>query len=350
MKHQPARSARCRRRAPHIPRPRLVDSGSFIVAFTHLSIPVASLACPADPSSPGVLRPSSLASASHHSLTTLAPSSMRAPSALTEVLWPNTPKHTLPHPCAYLVHSSLPLPTSHRRASPCHSCEVPSPLACLPTHGGPSTSPVASSCQAVQDGAPATARIARLPSEVRNTRDRPSTAAPCRPVHAADLLALHRSPRTPSSAPNPPIPLSPVFAHIPRVKLPTLACIPHLFFTAAQLVLYRHLEHSATASANAGACVAGLAGASHLRARGVTHGPDVPVRTRPILRLRPRPRSAFDAPSQRSRFPHSALTFSQRRRLPLRASPCLRTHPPLHSSTSSSWPARRSSTPPSMCK
>ena len=38
---------------------------------------------------------------------------------------------------------------------------------------------------------------------IQNTRDRASTQAPCRPVHAADLWALHPSSRTPPSAPKP---------------------------------------------------------------------------------------------------------------------------------------------------
>lgn len=76
-------------------------------------------------------------------------------------------------------------------------------------------------------------------------------------------------PRTPRHArrqarQNPPIPLSLVFAHIPRAQLPALARVSRRFCTAAQLVLYRTLEHAPTAPAKADACVASLAGAPHL--------------------------------------------------------------------------------------
>ncbi|KAH9051716.1 hypothetical protein EDB87DRAFT_1733929 [Lactarius vividus] len=62
---------------------------------------------------------------------------------------------------------------------------------------------------------------------------------------------------------SPPIPLSFVFAHVPRSRLPVLARVSKRFSAAAQLALYRTLELS---SSSADACVARLAGAPHLAA------------------------------------------------------------------------------------
>ena len=148
------------------------------------------------------------------------------------------------------MHGSLPFTLSLHCRAPRHSCEVAlahSPLAYLPTHGGSSTSPV-TSCQAVQawrvrgrtHSSPGPALLSPE-YRVQNTRDRASTPAPSRPVHAGDLRAL-RSLRTPPSAPKP--------AHPPFPRLcahpPTLARVSHRFSAAAQLVLYRTLEHYAT--------------------------------------------------------------------------------------------------------
>ena len=110
----------------------------------------------------------------------------------------------------------------HRRASSRHSGEVPlatSPLACLPTHGGPSTSPVASSHQAAQAWRVRgrTHSLPALPSAVYET----PVIAPS-PQHRVVLSTPQTfEPYTPRHArrqarQNPPIPLSLLFAHIPR--------------------------------------------------------------------------------------------------------------------------------------
>jgi len=120
------------------------------------------------------------------------------------------------------MHGSLPLTLSLHRRAPRHFCEVPlahSPLAYLPTHGGSSTSPVASSCQAVQ---------------AWRVRDRThSSPAPQSAIYETPVIApvsQHRvvlptpqtfEPYTPRHArcqacQNPPIPLSLAFAHISR--------------------------------------------------------------------------------------------------------------------------------------
>jgi hypothetical protein len=60
---------------------------------------------------------------------------------------------------------------------------------------------------------------------------------------------------------SPPIPLSLVFAHVPRSRLPVLARVSKRFNAASQLALYRTLELS---SDDADACIARLAVAPHL--------------------------------------------------------------------------------------
>ena len=60
---------------------------------------------------------------------------------------------------------------------------------------------------------------------------------------------------------SPPIPLSLVFAHVPRSRLPVLARVSKRFNAAAQLALYRTLELSDDES---DACIARLAVAPHL--------------------------------------------------------------------------------------
>ena len=60
---------------------------------------------------------------------------------------------------------------------------------------------------------------------------------------------------------SPPIPLSLVFAHVPRSQLPVLARVSKRFNAAAQLALYRTLELDADDS---DACIARLAVAPHL--------------------------------------------------------------------------------------
>jgi len=220
----------------------------------------------------------------------------------------------------------------HHRASSHNSCEVhlsTSPLACLPTHGGPST--------------PLQSRLLAKLSKHGASRPHAELSPPecCLRIPVIAPSPQHRvvlstpetfEPYTPRQArrqarQNPLIPLSLIFAHIPRERLPTLARVSRRFCAAAQLVLSRTLEHPATAPAKADACMASLAGALHL-AELVTSLmiPTYPFTARPSASP-----CARCAHSRRSRSPRSTPTFSQWYHLPLRASRCLRTRSPLRS-------------------
>ena len=158
-----------------------------------------------------------------------------------------------------------------------------------------STSPVASSYQAVQarrirnraQSSPAlrcvvyeTPVIAPAPKH-RVVLSTPQTFGPYTPHHA----------RRQARQNHPAFPVRDS-THILRIQLPTLTSVSHRFCTAAQLVLYCTLEHTATAPAPTNACIASLAVG---RARDVTHDPDVPaVRTWPVLQPRPPLRGVVD--------------------------------------------------------
>ena len=142
-----------------------------------------------------------------------------------------------------------------------------SPTLVAPLDSASSSSVSSSSCQGVQ-ARRVRGRTYSSPALLSAVYETP-VIAPA-PQHRV-LLSTPQTfePRTPRHArrqarQNPPIPLSLVFAHIPRAQLPALARVSRRFCTAAQLVLYRTLEHAPTAPAKADACVASLAGAPHL--------------------------------------------------------------------------------------
>ncbi|KAF8259047.1 hypothetical protein EI94DRAFT_1814100, partial [Lactarius quietus] len=94
----------------------------------------------------------------------------------------------------------------------------------------------------------------------------PPTPPPQHLVAVSTPLAYEpRSPRLvrQQARQSPPIPLSLVFAHVPRSQLPALARVSKRFNAAAQLSLYRTLDLSAD---DADACIARLAVAPHLAA------------------------------------------------------------------------------------
>ena len=90
-------------------------------------------------------------------------------------------------------------------------------------------------------------------------------SSPARIIVSAAQPYEPRSPRLArqQARQSPPIPLSLIFAHVTRSRLPVLACVSKRFRAAAQLALYRTLELSAV---DADACIARLAGAPHLAA------------------------------------------------------------------------------------
>jgi len=99
---------------------------------------------------------------------------------------------------------------------------------------------------------------------LRNTRDRHSTPAPCRPVHATDLLGLRPSPRMLPSVPKPAHPAFPrLCAHPAHTAPHPYPCLTPPLSRSPTRIL-PHLEHSATAPAKTDACVVGLTASSHL--------------------------------------------------------------------------------------
>jgi len=197
---------------------------------------VAFLARPAGPSSPDVsFRTSGLASAPHHSPTFLdgvGAGAIGADWLNLNCCCQNTPKYTLPafSPPSSLRISHVRLPVFahgsrhlytavHRLAALVKFFLLPPP----PAHAWWSLHlfrrVFLPSCSSTARPQPR-AKLACPPKCcLQNTRDRPSTPAPCRPVHAADLRALCPSPHTPPSSPKPAHPASPTehhYIHIPQ--------------------------------------------------------------------------------------------------------------------------------------
>ena len=144
------------------------------------------------------------------------------------------------------------MPSLHRHASSRHSGKVlssTSPLACLPTHGGPSTSPVASSCQAVQAGASAAHADLACPPEccLRTPVIAPSAQ------HCVVLFTLQTfEPYTPRQArQSRPIPLSLIFCAYPaRTASRPCPCLTPLLRCASTRALPhpRALRHVSSKS------------------------------------------------------------------------------------------------------
>ena len=119
---------------------------------------------------------------------------------------------------------------------------------------------------------PARTRTLSSPAFLHSLSDSASSS-PSTPPPASQRLVVVSTvqayePRSPrlvrqQARQSPPIPLSLVFAHVPRSQLPALARVSKRFSTAAQLTLYRTLELSAD---DADACIARLAVAPHLAA------------------------------------------------------------------------------------
>jgi len=222
-------------------RPRIVYSGSFM---SPRHILVVSLVRPADPSSPGVsFRPSSLASPSHHSHTFDAGAIGADWSDLGRLSCCGQAPQNIPSPLPHKLFAHIPctapclcpqfMPSLHCRVSSRHSCEVlltSSPLACLLTHGYPSTSPVACSCQAVQ--ARGVRKRAQGSPDLRSAVYEAPVIAPA-PQHRVVPSTLQTfgayTPRhvRRQAPPNPPILLSLAFVHILRIQLPTLTRVSH---------------------------------------------------------------------------------------------------------------------------
>ena len=216
---------------------------------------------------------------------------------------PATPKYTLPAfsraPPSFL-RISCAQPPAFAHIYPCVSsrrtCEVHlalSPLAYLPARGGPSTSPISYSWQAVQ---------ARCVRGCRNSSPALLSAvhvtlvtAPV-PQHCVVLLTPQAFephtpqtlPRTPPRAPK-PAGLSLAFAHIPRAQLPAPA--HDLRRTSTHTLPHpRALGHRVSKSGR----VRGSPRSSFTsrRACDVTHDPDIPVRAQHVLQHHPLPRNA----------------------------------------------------------
>ncbi|KAH9054853.1 hypothetical protein EDB87DRAFT_1688740 [Lactarius vividus] len=115
---------------------------------------------------------------------------------------------------------------------------------------------------------PTRARTLSSPAFLHSPTESAPALAPPPPKRIIVTTPQEFEPRSPRLArqqarQSPPIPLSFVFAHVPRSRLPVLARVSKRFSAAAQLALYRTLELS---SSDADACVARLAGAPHLAA------------------------------------------------------------------------------------
>jgi hypothetical protein len=115
---------------------------------------------------------------------------------------------------------------------------------------------------------PTRARTLSSPAFLHSFTESPSTPPPTPQHFTVPSTLPANEPRSPRlarqhSRQSPPIPLSLVFAHVPRSRLPVLARVSKRFNAAAQLTLYRTLELSAD---DADACIARLAVAPHLAA------------------------------------------------------------------------------------
>ena len=174
-----------------------------------------------------------------------------------------------------------------------------SPTLVAPLDSASSSSVSTSSCRALQPR-PVRGRRYSLPALLSAVYEAPVIAPVPQHRHGvaiatSETLEPYYTPRHArrQARQNPPVSLSLVFAHIPRAQLPALALVSRRFCAAAQLVLYRTLEHTATAPAKADACLASLAAASHLAELVTTltiptypfgHGPSFNLALRLALR------------------------------------------------------------------